>query len=1685
MRLRLLKTLGGPGKRFLHDSRQLKYILCPVVAKSAAEQQKFYELFDRFHKDVLSEDLEIMEEKEVPFWDRMPKWLMWLLITFPVVVLIGYGLYKVLVVPEPAEQGIYAEASTAAIGDTVLFRNLAPQEDTLTKNFYWSLVDDLTGETALEDSASFHWQFEVPQPGKNYRKTVKLIYEDKETMHRDTFSNPLLVQCAGGPPVISTPGIPPDGEKGKAIQFSITVPGQDTLLATWNFDDDTPPVEGFTVEHSFVSNGNYEIEVRVVNENAAGFCETVLRDQISIGQEKAFLALKTLEKDKLEPSASFSWATWILMSLLAIAIVYYWVRWFARKAPEEEKQDKSSDSRPDHFRSSDKGPYLIPYRSQDAYIQVGLQLFRFADTMRSRQEGLRSSLDIPGSVKATIEGGGFPQLLEKKDTQPTEYLFLIDEQSMESHQARLFEYLITFLRGKDVLLETFYYNTDFNRFWNKYHPKGINDVMLPRMFQHHRLVVMGDAHGLLDPLGNGGQQLREKTSKVLKAWKERLLITPLPPESWTWKEAALHRLFPVFPADILGLGQAMKYIESGRAQDEHQPNFETWKKGLLADRAEADVNRRRWHRLKEYQSFLKDHPDVYKWLCALAVCPQPRWETTIAIGKALKPVGVEVTFDKLLLLARIPFLQSGILPGSLRIELLRELDDETERLAREVVREELEAIRARVKDSHANFELNSQLAVQRFALSPGDDSHKADIRYLLDNGLLDKRQVEELEKSVQRHAMSAPEEDYAQSSMMSKMAPNIPTLDQFLEEREEPPESPQRPFVTPDFIKAISATVLFIVLFLFIWNLDGTDRLYQMAFGSEKTMKVVGDDGELENLYHFVQEILDSDSAAIYNNASVTLYENDLLGEIDKEIRGDSSKLREVLEAVKSGFDHALEYDPDYELARTNKGKLWFNVGATLYNDMLEKNDFTEAMADRLHNYFQEGIASDSVKLDALHANGLLHFYEEKMDSAKVHYGQILNDSDSLFFDTLSTYPHLEYLLFKDSEEVPATVDPRIKAPKEEKLNIKVLTFNRMTKEPLSGATVRVYERPSRGREKLTDSQSNVTGNEFSLILVKGKTYRIVANKQGYSPDEHVFDVRKASDIEFYLGPQIGDPLVLPLAVYFDDEKPTDAGKGQPFAYFEKVISDYYKRKPVYIAEVTLGLNGKEKTLKESEVSAFFDREVNGAKGTLNYAFNNWLEMLKGGDRIKISLRGYDDPKGPAAESERIAERRVDFVINMVSAFQGGVLLPYINSGQLNFVQNPFGENKAPRDISDNINDPRNSVYAINAAKERRVEIILDLQPEETPPPQTQNPLHQALSLIIADKLTVDRKVVVPSASFAKELGANDAEMLALKLEVEKQYSVSIDEKAALGMVTVQDFYDLVQTAISATPPPKDSDKDGVADNKDICPNTRQGDTVDENGCSTNDYAALKKQDFPKENAQAPPPFREPEMIRVPGGTFQMGCKEEKGDQWNCPQDAQPLHEVTLDAFSIGKYEVTQELWESVMGNNPSEFQNCPKCPVEKVSWDDVQDFIDKLNKRTGKKYRLPTEAEWEYAAKGGNKGGSQYLYAGSNDLDAVGWYFGNSGSKTHPVGGKMANALGVYDMSGNVREWCSDWYAEDYYKSSPKRNPKGPRKETVRVFRGGSWYDGAVHCRVSNRDYWHAYNRNYNLGFRLAHSSK
>ena len=207
------------------------------------------------------------------------------------------------------------------------------------------------------------------------------------------------------------------------------------------------------------------------------------------------------------------------------------------------------------------------------------------------------------------------------------------------------------------------------------------------------------------------------------------------------------------------------------------------------------------------------------------------------------------------------------------------------------------------------------------------------------------------------------------------------------------------------------------------------------------------------------------------------------------------------------------------------------------------------------------------------------------------------------------------------------------------------------------------------------------------------------------------------------------------------------------------------------------------------------------------------------------------------------------------------------------------------------------------------------------------------------------------------------------------------------------------------------------------------------------------------------------EMVYVEGGSFDMGATTEQGGDAN--SDEYPVHSVTLSEYYIGRCEVTQELWLAVMGSWPgtapsNSYGVGANYPAYYISWNDCQEFVAELNRLTGRTFRLPTEAEWEYAARGGNKS-RHYKYSGSGNIGYVAWYYKNSGSTTHAVGTQTANELGIYDMSGNVWEWCSDWYGD--YSAGAQTNPQGPSSGSCRVFCGGSCSHGARFCRVSDRD--------------------
>jgi formylglycine-generating enzyme required for sulfatase activity len=218
------------------------------------------------------------------------------------------------------------------------------------------------------------------------------------------------------------------------------------------------------------------------------------------------------------------------------------------------------------------------------------------------------------------------------------------------------------------------------------------------------------------------------------------------------------------------------------------------------------------------------------------------------------------------------------------------------------------------------------------------------------------------------------------------------------------------------------------------------------------------------------------------------------------------------------------------------------------------------------------------------------------------------------------------------------------------------------------------------------------------------------------------------------------------------------------------------------------------------------------------------------------------------------------------------------------------------------------------------------------------------------------------------------------------------------------------------------------------------------------------------------------QMLKIEGGTFNMGSNDP-----NHYADERPVHKVILRGYAMSKYEVTQRQWRDVMGGFPEDFTNlnCDNCPMNFISWGDIQGFLTKLNEKTGKKYRLPTEAEWEYAVKGG-KVNSSFLYSGGNDLQKVAWFADNSEGKIKQVGLKKANDLGIYDLTGNVQEWCADFYSDSFYKLSGMDNPQNTKATDTRVVRGSAWTDSSEDSRLTLRTSENPLTKSEKIGFRL-----
>ncbi|MEM1214218.1 MAG: SUMF1/EgtB/PvdO family nonheme iron enzyme [Bacteroidota bacterium] len=1021
-RLRAWRVLSGPGKAQLREPVQLKYILAPILARSEAEQQTFYDIFDQYWTE-LQQPLPTVD----PVQRTWPWWGKWVLLAL--LVLGGvYGFYRMtqqeVVTHDPI--AIYLNGPQSGTeGDSVRFSNASAwPADSSRLTWRWQYETFPDGEVILADSIQQEFVFAVPplDDSTGNLRSIRLRIDDPvlDTFYEKQFS--FIVFCPVRPSVEAINVNKKDIQAGETVQFRVRIPEEDlgldnsqgiprllgiaqNWLFEWDFGDGSPLDTGtYFASHSYAQNGQYTVGLNVTDTTELGACTVPLRYELKIGTDEVILPSLPLRKDRLATLALWGWGYYLLLAALGVGVVFHWVRWFTRRQqPAKDPEEAKNDALAARFAHSDKAPYYLPLQDQSYQIPYSGVLEQLADAMRIRQRGLRRVIDVPNTLQTTIDRGGYPSLQFRFASQPSEFLVLLDEQNRASHLGELYKYLVDRLRAQDVNIELYYYRKYPNRFWNHYFPQGRTLGQLRRAYPGHRVVLFGDAHELIDPHAKENLALRPLATRLFRQWRQCYLLTPVPPVSWSYREQLLAGLFHVFPVDETGLRAWANHLQRTTETPPSAHQFLLKSQAQVQERQDTTTEHRSWRRWKNTQEYLSHYgADLERWFKALAVFPLPTWELTIAIGQA---IGVTITYDKLLYLARIPALQAERFPEKLRQQLLDELDPEEERLARQAVQKELQAVQLICADSHVSGDLERALAIQEFALEPEQEQHKDAIRYLLQNNLLSPGQEAELDHVVTQSVNEPAKKYHAKRSSARNWLSNTATNLQ----KETRAERQDR---INDLRLAVLLTIGYLALLLFGWQLGGTDTLYRLTFNEMPSERALLSEEPLRDRF-LVKEAAVVDSAIIYNNQGV----DQVLGTEDIDTLAAhyfASAIATANPLIHGKGDRFEGEVVNYALANANWSKLYFNAATARQRAYLQ-DSVGEGMLNVALDLLERAYRSDSTALDVLHAKGVVHYYNGNPERSQQLYDQL----DSLdYFSTNYLRPNLADLLNRTRSEI-------------------------------------------------------------------------------------------------------------------------------------------------------------------------------------------------------------------------------------------------------------------------------------------------------------------------------------------------------------------------------------------------------------------------------------------------------------------------------------------------------------------------------------------------------------------------------------------------------------------------------------------------------------------------------------------
>lgn len=1563
--VRLLQVISGPASIHWREQAKLKFLLAPIIAHSKAEQERFYAIFDQYYAELLAIATDADKAEASGIWLKKLRaglrkyW--WVLPTLLGVVGLIYWVIQNLPTPSRGTSiGITTSPSTVQIGDTATFTLTTRNLDVVDSKTSWRLLDKKSGKTEAVKTGVTSWQVPFNTLQGSPEKVVTVAVYEKR---RDTTMNSqadLTVVCYH-PPQLEALDLPAILTPGESFKFSANVLDETpNLQYHWDFGDNQTSAER-SPTHRYQEAGTYNVALQVTRSGEPGFCTSSTSATMRVGDIEVFLPWYDLQYDPIRTRATFGWLPWALVFLLGAAAFYFIFRWAKTQRPVPPPPEKGQP-RGLPLRSPDRPPYDIPFRPLNGLIRNLAGQFRLADALRRRQEGLRQEVDVPKTVDVTIATGGFPRLQFRNTTKPADYLFLVDEQNESSHQGRLLRHLVKVLHDQDVHAEVFYYRSEFFHFWNTQYPQGITLEQISRLCPEHRLVVFGDAHALLDPYGQTDKALRSEAVADFQRWKQRLLLSPRPPQSWDFREANIHNLLPVFPADLEGQMAAANFIDNGMAPEDLPSTFAAWREKLANSRTEPDINRR-WRSAADHAEYLGYGSDLYRWFCALALYPTPTWEITLTIGAALD---IPLNADNLLVMARIPSLQEGKINPRLRKEMLAELDEWDTNIARKAIASELEAALAEATSGFAHRALQSNLAVQRFALDPYSSESQAQVKLLLDQGWFNRLHIEDMggiaaqilapkrrsrpmtkggfaEQSAQAEEAfegSFVQENITQQSNrgnFNRPSPALPadepTLRRFLEENGEaeqqggpPVEKTVKPkTINREFWQMVACAVGALMLAWGMMLLDSTDTLYRWAFGDEPKERVYDPKVKLRG-NAFIKEAILIDSASILNNQAVQLYREQAFGELQRTASGPSNSPQTYAypPQVRNLLEQALKADQTHSSAALNLARLNYNIGVAFYRaarngsnlqapDSLALLQFQQN--DSLATYFtKNGIDyNDVTAFNALHAasqhaQGVIFYLINTTDDPSLAEGIHSTLKTQGFFDTTQVRPNLSTLLKEEPSRI-LEIKPLASAPEYLEIQVKYYV-NPRSNEQLRLRVRAVARKPTSGSRN-----TPIQFNPFEVKAINGENL--------YS-----------------------NVLML--------RNPDDTGNT------DSLLAELIRINPNPRATVV-------------------------AKLSMPYP-KTWGTPTR----------------APVEQVTNLSGRIVDAATGEALRIEANVSWEWL-----------YRDN---RKIPGRLNSTNGNIV-----------------------------IRQTLSRVATLTLKVNAEGYQPY-----ERSFNQAQLQRMNGKLPEARMVALEQQ-------------------------------GI--------DTRQQEQTNNSG--RNNYPAIQ-----------------PEMVRVSGGTFTMGCID--GRDKGCNATVQPAHEVTLSTFFMGKYEVTNAefaVFLNDIDDNPTRtiYPSDPveehqwglqkitenattrwapakgydKYPVINVNWVWADAYCKWLSRQTGEKYHLPSEAEWEYAARGGQASAkNRFLYAGSDQIADVAWYADNA-KRTNPVGQKRPNQLDIYDMSGNVYEWCQDWYGP--YTAGKQTNPGGPVSGSERVMRGGSFgmFEESMHLVDREKNYPNLSNKN--LGFRVA----